>query len=88
MSNFDPRAFCTGPAGLHLYALLRFFTGVGAVGSFMVCFVLAVEHVGFKVEIKEAFPYHMILSVHYAHWGGHRDSLRHRGDVAWLRGAN
>ena len=43
------RAFCTGPLGLHLYALLRFITGVGAIGSFMVCFVLAVEHVGFKV---------------------------------------
>jgi len=41
-------AFCTGPLGLHLYALLRFITGVGAIGSFMVCFVLAVEHVGFK----------------------------------------
>ena len=43
------RAFCTGPLGLHLYALLRFITGVGAIGCFMVCFVLAVEHVGFKV---------------------------------------
>merc|ERR1719220_1962629 len=41
-------AFCTGPLGLHLYALLRFITGVGAIGSLMVCFVLAVEHVGFK----------------------------------------
>jgi len=41
-------AFCVGSAGLHLYALLRFITGVGAIGSFMVCFVLAVEHVGFK----------------------------------------
>ena len=43
------RAFCTGPLGLHLYALLRFITGIGAIGSFMVCFVLAVEHVGYKV---------------------------------------
>jgi len=41
-------AFCTGPLGLHLYALLRFITGIGAIGSFMVCFVLAVEHVGYK----------------------------------------
>ena len=34
---------------VHLYAFLRFITGVGAIGCFMVCFVLAVEHVGFKV---------------------------------------
>ena len=46
------RAFCTGPLGLHLYALLRFITGVGAIGSFMVCFVLAVEHVGYKVVVQ------------------------------------
>ena len=43
------RAFCYGPLGLHLYAFLRFITGMGGIGCFMVCFVLAVEHVGFKV---------------------------------------
>jgi len=41
-------AFWTGPAGLHAYGFFRFITGVGAIGSFMVCFVLAVEHVGYK----------------------------------------
>ena len=28
--------------------LFRFITGMGGIGCFMVCFVLAVEHVGFK----------------------------------------
>ena len=54
-THFDEtsvRAFCTGPLGLHLYALLRFITGIGAIGSFMVCFVLAVEHVGYKVVVQ------------------------------------
>jgi len=41
-------AFCTGPMGLHAYAFLRFLTGMGGIGCFMVCFVLAVEHVGYK----------------------------------------
>jgi len=41
-------AFCAGPMGLHGYAFLRFLTGMGGIGCFMVCFVLAVEHVGFK----------------------------------------
>jgi len=41
-------AFCYGPLGLHAYAFLRFITGMGGIGCFMVCFVLAVEHVGFK----------------------------------------
>eukprot|EP00090_Calanus_glacialis_P039501 TRINITY_DN68771_c0_g1_i1.p1 TRINITY_DN68771_c0_g1~~TRINITY_DN68771_c0_g1_i1.p1 ORF type:complete len:611 (-),score=103.55 TRINITY_DN68771_c0_g1_i1:27-1859(-) len=41
-------AFCYGPIGLHFYAFLRFITGMGGIGCFMVCFVLAVEHVGFK----------------------------------------
>lgn len=41
-------AFCYGPLGLHFYAFLRFITGMGGIGCFMVCFVLAVEHVGFK----------------------------------------
>ena len=30
------------------YGILRFITGMGGIGCFMVCFVLAVEHVGFK----------------------------------------
>ena len=34
---------------MHIYALLRFLTGMGGIGCFMVCFVLVVEHVGFKV---------------------------------------
>ena len=29
-------------------SVLRFITGMGGIGCFMVCFVLAVEHVGFK----------------------------------------
>eukprot|EP00092_Neocalanus_flemingeri_P041716 GFUD01045437.1.p1 GENE.GFUD01045437.1~~GFUD01045437.1.p1 ORF type:complete len:591 (+),score=155.94 GFUD01045437.1:56-1828(+) len=41
-------AFCSGPMGLHGYAFLRFLTGMGGIGCFMVCFVLAVEHVGYK----------------------------------------
>ena len=41
-------AFCGGEWGLHGYALLRFVTGMGGIGCFMVCFVLAVEHVGYK----------------------------------------
>jgi len=41
-------AFCYGPMGLHAYAFLRFITGMGGIGCFMVCFVLAVEHVGYK----------------------------------------
>ena len=30
------------------YGILRVITGMGGIGCFMVCFVLAVEHVGFK----------------------------------------
>merc|ERR1719334_1604982 len=41
-------AFCSGPSGLHFYAFLRFITGMGGIGCFMVSFVLAVEHVGYK----------------------------------------
>merc|ERR1719431_1478914 len=41
-------AFCSGPMGVHGYGFLRFITGMGGIGCFMVCFVLAVEHVGFK----------------------------------------
>ena len=43
---FDLRAL---PCSVHIYALLRFITGMGGIGCFMVCFVLVVEHVGFKV---------------------------------------
>ena len=42
------RAFCGGDWGYHGFGLLRFITGMGGIGCFMVCFVLAVEHVGFK----------------------------------------
>jgi len=41
-------AFCTGPMGLHGYAFLRFVTGMGGIGCFMVSFVLAMELVGKK----------------------------------------
>ena len=30
------------------YGILRVITGMGGIGCFMICFVLAVEHVGFK----------------------------------------
>ena len=43
------RAFATGPGSVHIYAFLRFITGMGGIGCFMVCFVLVVEHVGYKV---------------------------------------
>jgi len=51
------------PCSVHIYALLRFLTGMGGIGCFMVCFVLVVEHVGFKftmlvgiaIEIPFAF---------------------------------
>merc|ERR1719431_2358172 len=42
------RAFATGPGSVHIYAFLRFITGMGGIGCFMVCFVLVVEHVGYK----------------------------------------
>lgn len=42
------RAFCGGAWGSVGYGVLRFITGMGGIGCFMVCFVLAVEHVGFK----------------------------------------
>lgn len=41
-------AFATGPGSMHIYAFLRFITGMGGIGCFMVCFVLVVEHVGYK----------------------------------------
>jgi len=41
-------AFTGGDWGHHGFGLLRFITGMGGIGCFMVCFVLAVEHVGFK----------------------------------------
>lgn len=40
--------FCVGPGAEHGFAFLRFLTGMGGIGCFMVCFVLAVEHVGYK----------------------------------------
>ena len=42
------RAFCGGAWGRVGYGILRVITGMGGIGCFMVCFVLAVEHVGFK----------------------------------------
>jgi len=41
-------AFCGGAWGAVGYGVLRVITGMGGIGCFMVCFVLAVEHVGFK----------------------------------------
>ena len=43
------RAFCGGPWGAAGFGLLRFITGMGGIGCFMVSFVLVVEHVGFKL---------------------------------------
>ena len=42
------RAFCGGTWGPVGYGILRLITGMGGIGCFMICFVLAVEHVGFK----------------------------------------
>ena len=41
-------AFCTGPYGVYAIAFSRFICGTGAMATFMVSFVLNVEHVGFK----------------------------------------
>jgi len=41
-------AACVGSGGQEAYGFLRFITGIGGIGCFMVCFVLAVEHVGSK----------------------------------------
>ncbi|XP_023325051.1 organic cation transporter protein [Eurytemora carolleeae] len=41
-------AFCSGASSYHGFGVLRFLTGMGGVGSFMVCFVIGVEHVGYK----------------------------------------
>ena len=58
ISSPPSRAFCTGNGirvhletgwGIHLFGLLRFITGMGGIGSFVVAFVLLVEHVGRKV---------------------------------------
>ena len=42
------RAFCGGRWGHQGFGLLRLLTGMGGMGCFMVSFVLAVEHVGYK----------------------------------------
>lgn len=39
-----------------MYGVLRFLTGMGGVGCFLVAFVLVVEHVGYKVYL-ELTPY-------------------------------
>ena len=49
ITNTTPRAFCGGPWGAYGFGLLRFITGMGGIGCFMVSFVLVVEHVGFKL---------------------------------------
>ena len=41
-------AFCSGPSGVYAFATSRFLCGIGAMATFMVSFVLIVEHVGFK----------------------------------------
>ena len=41
-------AFCSGPDGVYAFAASRLICGVGAMATFMVSFVLIVEHVGFK----------------------------------------
>eukprot|EP00092_Neocalanus_flemingeri_P000308 GFUD01000330.1.p1 GENE.GFUD01000330.1~~GFUD01000330.1.p1 ORF type:complete len:587 (-),score=99.35 GFUD01000330.1:144-1904(-) len=41
-------AFCSGPTGLYVFAVLRFLCGIGGIACFMVSFVLIVEHVGYK----------------------------------------
>ena len=51
----QPRAFCTGEGSVHSFGLLRFITGMGGIGSFIVCFVLLVEHVGYKVTGPQSF---------------------------------
>ena len=50
---------------MHSYALLRFLTGMGGISCQMVCFVLAVEHVGIKV--REACT--------GLYWGGRAQTL-------------
>ena len=42
---------------MHIYAFLRFITGMGGIGCFMVCFVLVVEHVGYKVAQPPSLPW-------------------------------
>ena len=57
------------PCSVHIYALLRFLTGMGGIGCFMVCFVLVVEHVGFKVNVtaicKKGCTHEYDSSLHY-----------------------
>ena len=45
-------ALFPGQSGLHSYAVLRFLTGMGGIGCFMSCFVLAVEHVGHRSQLN------------------------------------
>ena len=74
------RAFCGGEWGHHGFGLLRFLTGMGGIGCFMVCFVLAVEHVGYKftmlVGIAIEIPFALgeavlgVEAVLVRHWRG------------------
>ena len=41
-------ALCSGAGGVYAFAATRFICGIGAMATFMVSFVLIVEHVGFK----------------------------------------
>jgi len=54
-------AFFSGAMGHHGYLFLRFVTGMGGVGCFMVAFVLSVEYVGFKytmlIGVTMGIPY-------------------------------
>ena len=55
--------------GLHAYAFLRFITGMGGIGCFMVSFVLAIEHVGRKVNRDVVIVGSCSVSlVHNADW--------------------
>ena len=56
--------------GLYAYSFLRFITGMGGIGCFMVSFVLAVEHVGCKVNkaIVDVFYISYAIVVHNVDW--------------------
>ena len=52
---------------------------MGGIGCFMVCFVLAIEHVGYKVACETFHSFFLLLcTVHHAHRSRHRDSICHR----------
>ena len=57
------------------YGILRVITGMGGIGCFMVCFVLVVEHVGFKVADELGLGDQLLtmiyFSVHNVGWNRH-----------------